>query len=77
MIMITGLHLPKVHLLKRRLTVIGSIGPRLRYPFNSGVRKDALVPGVLGVMKLTWGVTISACKSMSRGGEDWGDRRSF
>jgi len=77
MITITGLRHPKVHLLKSRLVLIGSIIPRLGYPFDSGVRSDALGPGFLGVATLTWWVMISACKSMSRGGEDWGDRRSF
>ena len=77
MITIAGLHLPKVHLLKRRLILIGGIGPRLRYPFDLSVRKDTLGPGFLGMVTLTWGVMISTRKSMSRGGEDWGDRRGF
>ena len=72
-----GFHLPKVHLLKRRLILIGGIGPRLGYPFDSSVRKGTLGPGFLGMVTLTWGIMISTRKSMSRGGEDWGDRRGF
>ena len=77
MITILGFNLPKVHLLECRLILIGSINSRLRYSFNSSVRKDDLGRGFLGTVTLTWRIMISTCKSVTRGGEDWGDWRSL
>jgi len=74
MITIAGFHLPKVHLLRRRLILIGRIGPRLRYPFESNISSGARI---LGAVTLTGRVMISTSKSTDRGGEDWGDRWSL
>ena len=72
MITIAGFHLPEVHLLKRRLILIGLSNVHLRHRFDPRVRIYDLGPGFWGVViVLTCSVTISMCESVSRRGEDW------